>query len=108
MSNIPTMKLKKGDTIIVTTGKDKGKKGKVDKVLLGAGTAVVAGINVFKRHRKKKDEKHGRDGIIDITKPMDVSKLALICPKCNQPTRVGYIVVKDEKVRICRKCEQKI
>ena len=101
------MKLKKGDTIIVTTGKDKGKKGKVDKVLPGQGTVVVAGINVYKRHRKKKDEKHA-GGIIDITKPVAASKLALICPKCNQPTRVGYIVVKKEKERICRKCEQKI
>lgn len=101
------MKLKKGDTIIVTTGKDKGKKGKVDKVLPGQGAVVVAGVNVFKRHRKKKDEKNA-GGIIDITKPVAVSKLALVCPKCNQPTRVGYIVVKDEKERICRKCEQKI
>lgn len=101
------MKLKKGDTIIVSTGKDKGKKGKIEKVFPGSGTAVVTGINMYKRHMKKKDEKKA-GGIIDITKPIDVSKIALVCPKCNQPTRVGYIVVKKEKERICRKCEQKI
>lgn len=101
------MKLKKGDAIIVTTGKDKGRKGKVEKTFPKDGTIVVAGINVFKRHMKKRDEKKP-SSIIDITKPIGVSKVALVCPKCNHPTRVGYIVVKNEKIRICRKCEQKI
>ena len=101
------MKLRKGDTVIVTTGKDKGRKGKVEKVFPKDGTVVVAGVNVFKRHLKKRDEKRP-SSIIDITKPMDVSKVALICPKCNHPTRVGYLVTKGEKERICRKCEQKI
>lgn len=101
------MKLKKGDTVIVTTGKDKGRKGKVEKTFPKNGMVVVPGINVFKRHMKKRDEKRP-SAIIDITKPMGVSKLALVCPKCNQPTRVGYLVVKEEKERMCRKCQQKI
>lgn len=101
------MKLKKGDTVIVTTGKDKGRKGKVEQLFPSLGTVVVAGVNVFKRHMKKRDEKRP-SSIIDITKPIVVSKLALVCPKCNQPTRVGYLVVKGEKERICRKCQQKI
>ena len=101
------MKLKKGDTVIVTIGKDKGKKGKIESVFPSLGTVVVAGVNVFKRHMKKRDEKRP-SSIIDITKPIGVSKLALVCPKCNQPTRVGYLVVKGEKERICRKCQQKI
>lgn len=101
------MKLRKGDTVIVTTGKDKGRKGKVEKTFPKDGTVVVAGVNVFKRHMKKRDEKRP-GGIIDITKPIDVSKVAIICPKCNQPTRVGYLVTKGEKERICRKCEQKL
>ncbi|MBI4066485.1 50S ribosomal protein L24 [Candidatus Gottesmanbacteria bacterium] len=101
------MKLRKGDTIIVTTGKDRGRKGKVEKTFPSYGTVVVAGVNVFKRHMKKRDEKRP-SAIIDITKPIHVSKLAFICPKCNQPTRIGYQVAKKEKERICRKCEQKI
>lgn len=101
------MKLRKGDTVIVTVGRDKGRKGKVEKTFPKDGTVVVAGVNVFKRHMKKQGEKRP-GGIIDITKPIAVSKLALICPKCNQPTRVGYVVMKGEKERICRKCEQKL
>lgn len=101
------MKLKKSDTVIVTIGKDKGKKGKIESVFPSDGTVVVAGVNVFKRHMKKRDEKRP-SAIRDITKPINVSKLALICPKCNLQTRIGYLVTKGEKVRICRKCEQKL
>lgn len=101
------MKLKKGDTVTVTVGKDRGRKGKVEQVFPKDDTVIVAGVNVFKRHMKKRDEKRP-SSIIDITKPIAVSKLALVCPKCNQHTRVGYLVMKEEKERICRKCEQKI
>lgn len=101
------MKLKKGDTVIVTTGKDKGKKGKIERVFPKEGTVLVGGVNIVKRHRKKRDEKRP-SGIVQIVKPVDMSKLALLCPKCNQPTRVGYRVAKAEKERICRKCGQKI
>ncbi len=101
------MKLKKGDQIIVTVGKDKGKKGKVEKAFPKLGKIVVAGVNVVKRHRKKRDEQHPA-GITDMLKPIDVAKVALICPKCGNQTRVGYRIVKDVKERICRKCEQVI
>lgn len=101
------MKYKKGDSIIVTVGKDKGHKGKIDRVLPDEGKVSVAGVNVFKRHTKRKDEKNP-GGIIDIVKPIDVAKIALMCPSCNKPTRVGYLVTKNEKVRICRKCGKKI
>ncbi|MDP1721905.1 MAG: 50S ribosomal protein L24 [Candidatus Gottesmanbacteria bacterium] len=101
------MKIRKGDTIIVTTGKDKGKKGKVEKTFPALGSVVVTGVNIYKRHKKKQGEKQA-GGIIEITKPIAVSKVVLVCPKCNQPTRVGYLVVKGEKERICRKCEQKL
>lgn len=101
------MKLKKGDTVIVTIGKDSGRKGKVEKVFPADSTVLVTGINMVKRHMKKRDEKHP-GGIIDLTKPIAVSKVALVCPKCNNMTRIGYIVAKGEKERICRKCEQKI
>ena len=104
------MKLHKGDTVIVNIGKDSGRKGKVEKVFPADGTVLVTGINMVKRHMKKRDEKH-LGGIIDLTKPIAVSKVALVCPKCNHMTRIGYIVAKGlrgEKERMCRKCEQRI
>jgi len=101
------MKLKKGDEIIVTAGKDKGRKGKVDRVFPKENTIIVPGVNVYKRHTKRKDDKHP-GGIISLPKAMDVSKVMLVCPSCGQKTRIGYKNLKDEKVRICRKCEQKI
>lgn len=101
------MKLKKGDTVLVTTGKDKGKKGKVEQTFPALGSVIVGGVNVYKRHKKKQGEKQA-GGIIEITKPIAVSKVVLVCPKCNRPTRVGYLVTAREKTRICRKCESKL
>ncbi len=99
------MKLKKGDKIKVMVGKDKGKEGAIDKIV--GDKIAVAGVNVFKKHSKPRGE--GQKGqIIDITKPIAVDKVALVCPKCKQVTRVGYKIVKDEKVRICRKCDQEL
>lgn len=101
------MKLKKGDQIIVTAGKDRGKRGKVERVNTLENTVLVLGVNVYKRHMKKRDEKTP-GGIIDFPRPLSVSKVALVCPKCKKPTRVGYLVTNKEKQRICRKCEQMI
>ncbi|MBI2404862.1 50S ribosomal protein L24 [Candidatus Gottesmanbacteria bacterium] len=101
------MKLKKGDTVMVTIGKDKGKKGKIEKIFPKIGMATISGVNVYKRHTKKRDEKMP-GGIIEHTRPLTIAKLALICPKCGKLTRVGFIVAKGEKERMCRKCKQKI
>jgi len=104
---LPGMKLKKGDEIIVIVGKDKGRKGKVEKVFLKNDTVFIPGINVYKRHTKKRDDKHP-GGIISLPKPIKVSKVMLVCPSCSHMTRIGYKKLKDEKIRICRKCGQKI
>lgn len=101
------MKLRKGDTVLITAGKDKGRKGKVEKLFPREGRVLVPGINMYKRHMKKRDEKNP-GGIIDISRPLPLSAVSLICPKCSQVTRVGYLVTKGEKLRICRKCEQEI
>lgn len=101
------MKLKKGDTVIVTIGKDKGKKGKIEEIFPKIGMAAISGVNVYKRHTKKRDEKTP-GGIIEHTRPLAVAKLALICPKCGKPTRVGFVVAKGEKERVCRKCGAKL
>ena len=98
------MKLKKGDQIKVTVGKDKGRKGKIEKVLPRANKVLIPGVNVYKRHTKPRGEKQP-GGMVDVVKPLPVSNVALICPKCKQPTRVGYQVdKKGEKHRLCRKC----
>ncbi|MBI4062584.1 50S ribosomal protein L24 [Candidatus Gottesmanbacteria bacterium] len=101
------MKLKKGDTVIVTIGRDRGKRGKVEKVFPKARALLVSGVNTFKRHMKKRDEKNP-GGIIDIHRPLSASKVSIICPSCGKPTRVGYLVSKGEKTRICRKCGKKL
>jgi large subunit ribosomal protein L24 len=101
------MKFKIGDSVIVKIGKDKGRKGKIEKVLPKTALVLVPGVNMYKRHMKKRDEKHP-GGIIDFSRPLSTAKIALICPKCSQATRIGYMVSGGEKIRICRKCEQKI
>ena len=101
------MKIKKGDTIIVMTGKDLGKKGKVEHTFPKKQMVLVTGINVYKRHLKKRDEKNP-GGIVDIVKPINIAKVALVCPSCAKPTRIRYLVTKGDKERICLKCEKKI
>lgn len=107
MKFIDDMKLKKGDTVIVTTGKDAGKKGKIEKIFPKDQSVLIAGVNMFKRHMKKRDEKTPA-GIMDFPRPLAVSKVALVCPACGKPTRVGHVVTAKEKERICRKCGQKV
>lgn len=98
------MKIKKGDTIIVIKGKDKGRKGKVEKVFPKEGKVLVLGINVVKKHVKPKKEGE-KGGILEIAKPLNVSKVALVCPKCGKKTRVGFLLTKEGKERICKKCQ---
>jgi len=101
------MKIKKGDKVKMTIGKDKGKEGIVEKVYINANKVLITGLNLYKRHVKK-NEKMPQGGIIDIPRAVNASKLALICPKCAKVTRVGYKIEKNKKYRICKKCESKI
>lgn len=101
------MKLRKGDEVKVTAGRDKGKSGKVEKVLLREHKVVVSGINMYKRHYKPRKQGE-KGGIIDIIKPLSVASISLLCPKCKSVTRIGFKSIGDSKVRICRKCEQEI
>ncbi len=101
------MKFKKGDEIIVTIGKDKGRKGKIDAVMPAVNKVVVTGMNIYKRHTKRRDDKHP-GGIIEKPRPLDAGKIAFVCPKCGKQTRIGYIVSAGEKYRVCKKCEAKI
>ena len=101
------MKFKKGDTVLVTLGKNKGSRGKVEKILPSKAMVIVAGVNTYKRHKKRRDEKNP-GGIVDMIKPIDVAKVALICPSCGKPTRAGYVVSKNDRTRICKKCNKKL
>ncbi|MBC9208501.1 50S ribosomal protein L24 [Roseomonas aerophila] len=95
-------KIKKGDQVQVLTGKDKGKKGEVLRVLPADGRAVVQGVNVVKRHTKPKSA--GQEGgIVEKEATIDLSNLALLDPKSGKPTRVGFKVLEDgKKVRVAR------
>ena len=96
-------KFKKGDEVQVTAGRDKGRKGKIDKVLIKEDRVVVSGVNIYKRH-KKATAKQGA-GIYEIARPMSVANIALICPKCQKQTRVGFSIEGKNKVRVCKKCK---
>ena len=97
------MKLKKGDKVIVVLGKDKKRKGVVEKVFPKKDRVLISGINMYKKHVKKTQEREG--GIIEFAKPIRVNKVALICPKCGEKTRTGVTLVEKKKKRICRKCQ---
>ncbi|VVA43858.1 50S ribosomal subunit protein L24 [Candidatus Roizmanbacteria bacterium] len=101
------MKIKKGDKIKITVGKDKGKSGVVEKVYKNSNKVLVTGMNLYKRHVKK-NEKMPQGGIVEIARPINISKLNLVCPKCAKITRIGFKVEKNKKVRICKKCDSKI
>lgn len=101
------MKIKKGDTILVTTGKDKGKKGKVLSVFPQKNKIIVEGVNITKKHRRPRHERE-KGQIIEVVKPIDISNVKFICSKCNKATRVGYKVVEKKKYRVCKKCNQEI
>ena len=102
------IKIKKGDTVKVLTGKDRGKTGKVERDLLKENKVLVAGVNIYKRHLKPQGQNQP-GGIIDLTKPLNISNVSLVCPKCGQPTRIGFLLDKAKtKQRICKKCHQAI
>ena len=102
------MKLKKGDSVKIVRGKDSGKIGKVERVFAKETKVLVEGINQFKRHMKARVPGQ-KSEIVTITKPLSLANVMLVCPKCKQPTRVGYKILKDDnKTRICKKCEAEI
>ncbi|OGC34457.1 50S ribosomal protein L24 [candidate division WOR-1 bacterium RIFOXYB2_FULL_48_7] len=98
------MNIKKGDTVVILSGKDKDKKGKVSKVFPERGKLIVEGLNVAKRHQKPTQKFPG--GIIDKSMPLTASKVMLVCSRCSKPTRIGTKEVGDRRVRVCKKCNE--
>jgi large subunit ribosomal protein L24 len=101
------LKIKKGDEVIILIGKDRGKKGKVIKVLPKENKVVVEGLNLVKKHNRPK--KQGEKGeTISVPRPINISNVSLFCSSCGKKTRVGYRLEGDKKLRICKKCQQLI
>lgn len=101
------MKIKKGDQIQIIAGKDKGKTGKVLRVIPGNLRIVIEGLNLIKKHMKPK--KGGEKGQrIEVPASINISNVMLVCPKCGKLTRVGFKVNKEDKLRICKKCKSEI
>lgn len=101
------MKIKKGDTVLITAGKDRGKTGKVFRALPKEQGVLVEGINLRKKHvRPKKQGEKGQ--IVQVPAVLDISNVKIICSKCGKATRVGCRIEKGEKKRICKKCKQEI
>ncbi len=102
-------KIRKGDTVSVTAGKDKGKQGKVIHVYPEIHKALVEGVNFVKKHKRRTQQDQQHAGIVSIEQPIQLSNLKVICKSCNAPTRVAFSILKDEsKVRICKKCNEAI
>ena len=98
------MKIKKGDTVLIIKGKDKGKKGKVLRAFPKEMKILAEGVNLIKKHQRPKRE--GEKGkIVQVSHPIFVSKVKLICPKCSKPTKVGYKIEGGGKFRFCKKCK---
>ncbi|MEX2053307.1 MAG: 50S ribosomal protein L24 [Candidatus Paceibacterota bacterium] len=101
------MNIKKNDNIIMLQGKDRSKKGKVLFAFPEENKVVVEGLNMVKRHQRAR--KQGQKGqVVNKESAVDVSNVQLVCPKCGKPTRIGYKLVGDNKVRTCKKCSSEI
>lgn len=98
------LKIKKGDKVKIMVGKDKGSQGVVEKVFPKSNKVLVAGHNIYKKHAKARRQGQ-QGGIIDVPKPLSVSSVAVICPKCGSTSRVSF-QLGEKKLRICRKCKE--
>ncbi len=95
-------KIRKDDTVEIIAGKDKGKRGNVVRVIRDKDRVIVGGANLVKKAMKKRSQQD-RGGIVEIEAPIHVSNVMIVCKKCG-PTRIGYKIDGDKKVRVCRKC----
>jgi large subunit ribosomal protein L24 len=100
--------IKKNDTVMMISGDEKGKSGRVLSVMSSENRVLVESLNMIKRHIKP-SKKYSQGGIIEKEAPVHLSKVMLVCPKCNQPTRLGNKILENgEKIRSCGKCGEVI
>ena len=111
--HLAKMNIKKGDTVLIITGKDRGKQGTVSRAMPQINKVIIEGMNIVKKHVRPQGQTR-QGGVIDKAMPIDVSNTMLICTECGEPTRVGHDrrpVGVDQKlrpVRICKKCHKVI
>ncbi len=102
------MKIRKDDTVVIITGKDRGKRGKVRRAFPREDKVIVEGLNMIKRHSRARRAVR-QAGIIELEAPIHVSNVMLVCEKCGNPTRVNFRFLDDgRKVRICNSCQEVI
>jgi large subunit ribosomal protein L24 len=105
MSKLATP-IRRNDSVVVITGKDRGKRGRVLKVDAAKNRLIVEGVNFIKRHTKPNPQRQVKGGVVEREASLHASNVQMICPECDKPTRLGRKVLGDgRKVRICRKCE---
>ena len=105
MSKLATP-IRRNDNVVVITGKDRGKRGRVLKVDPAKNRLVVEGVNFIKRHTKSNPQRQIKGGVVEREASLHASNVQLVCPECDKPTRLGRKILGDgRKVRICRKCE---
>ncbi|MDP3786717.1 MAG: 50S ribosomal protein L24 [Candidatus Omnitrophota bacterium] len=100
------IRIRKNDTVMIIKGRDRGKTGRVMKILPQEMRAIIEGRNLIKKHSRK-SQRNPQGGIIQMESPIQLSNLMPVCHKCNKPARVGSIIEKDgKKLRVCNKCKE--
>ena len=103
MSRLATP-IRKNDNVVVTTGKDRGKRGRVVRVVPEKNRVVVEGVNIVKRHTKANPQRNVKGGLVEREAPLHASNVQIVCPECGKPTRIGRKILGDgRKVRVFRK-----
>jgi large subunit ribosomal protein L24 len=100
------MKLREGDKVKVIAGKYKGVSNPIEKLYKDKNTVLLKDVNIVVRHIKKQGDNEG--GRIKVERPIDISKVMLVCPNCNKTTRIGYKITAGKKTRVCKKCKKTI
>jgi large subunit ribosomal protein L24 len=98
--------IRRNDSVVVLSGRDRGKRGRVLRVIAGRDRVIVEGVNLIKRHTKPNPQRGVKGGIVEREGSIHASNVQLVCPECGKPTRLGRRELGDgRKVRVCRKCE---
>ena len=101
------MKIKSGDIVLIIAGKDRNKSGKVTEVCPKDNKIIIESLNIIKKHvRPKKQGEKGQK--VEVPRAIDASNVKIVCPKCKKPTRIGNRILENNKIRICKKCNQEI
>ena len=100
------MQIRKNDSVMIIAGRERGKTGKVLRVISDKGAAIIERVNLIKRHTRPKGPQQP-GGIVEKEAPLDISNLMFFCERCNAPVRVGYKIAADKsKARVCRNCKE--